>query len=124
MTATPSGDSKSANVPDPIAEDSVRARLKIAENKLTCCRDNLADARRDVRGLRRQNRRERRRELRSKAARAAVTTFSVALAVTGTIAFLLAVVLMAMGNFGDAKDALGVAGVAWGGASAIRRPRK
>ncbi|WP_159038946.1 MULTISPECIES: hypothetical protein [unclassified Streptomyces] len=46
------------------------------------------------------------------------------LAVLGAVAFVIAIVLLLMGEFGAAKDVLTFAGVAWGGAAAMRTRRK
>jgi hypothetical protein len=94
--------------------------LQVAETQLACCREGLTLARREVRSLRRQERRERRRELRAKVGPRVVVFSSVGLAVLGAVA----VVLLLMGEFSAAKDVLTFAGVAWGGAAAIRTRRK
>ncbi|MFE2261726.1 hypothetical protein [Streptomyces griseosporeus] len=133
MTTIPSGDGKSQDFPAPIRTDSVALRLELAEGNRACCRQELADAEREVRELRRQQRRERRRQLRArrrqqcralsaKAARMAVTTSPVMLTVVGGIAFLVSIVLMVCGF--SAVNALALAAAAWGGAAAIRSLRK
>lgn len=133
MTTIPSEDDKGQDFPAPILTDSVALQLELAEGNLAGCRQELADAEREVRELRRQQRRERWQELRARrrqrcralcvtAVRLAVTTSSVMLTFVGVIAFLVAIVLMVSGL--SAANALALAAAAWGGAAAIRSLRK
>ncbi|MEU6102762.1 hypothetical protein [Streptomyces flaveolus] len=46
------------------------------------------------------------------------------LAVTGSAVFAIAVVLLVMGELSKAKEVLAFAGIAWGGAAAVRTRRK
>ncbi|MEU0852488.1 hypothetical protein ABZ387_31665 [Streptomyces flaveolus] len=124
MTTFSSTDGNSQDFPVPDRSDSIEDRLQTARMRLIRCREDLADTCREVRGLRREKRRAHRRELRAKAGPRLVTSFSVTLAITGSAAFAIAVVLLTMGELSKAKDVLAFAGVAWGGAAAIRTRRK
>ncbi|WP_119580647.1 hypothetical protein [Streptomyces europaeiscabiei] len=124
MTTLPPRDGNGQNFPAPEHAESVLNPLHLAEDRLVRCRKDFAEARRDVRSLRREERRARRRELLAKAGPRVVTISSLTLAVIGSVAFAIAVVLLVMGEFGKAKDLLTFAGVAWGGAAALHTRRK
>jgi hypothetical protein len=124
MTTLPPLGDDGQDLPAPDRAEPVGVRLQAAEIRLACCRADLTRARRDVRSLRRQQRRERLRELRAKVGPRVVVFTSAGLAVLGAVAFAVAVVLLLMGEFSAAKDVLMFAGVAWGGAAAIRTRRK
>lgn len=124
MTTLPPLGDNGQDSPVPDRAEPVGVRLQVAKTRLVCCREVLILARREVRSLRRQERRERRRELRAKVGPRVVVFPSVGLAVLGAVAFVVAVVLLLMGEFSAAKDVLTFAGVAWGGAAAIRTRRK
>ncbi|MFE6366030.1 hypothetical protein ACFVP3_39515 [Streptomyces sp. NPDC057806] len=121
MTTIPCSGGRSQDLTAPAP--SVAARLNLAEDKLHSCRQGVADARGEVRNLRRLQRRERRRELRAmsvKATRRAAAS-PVALTLVGGIAFLVAVALLMRGM--SATNTLALAAAAWGGAAAIHSLR-
>jgi len=124
MTTMPPRHDNGQHLPAPDPAGAVEDRLQLAEVRLVCCRDELADARREVRALRRQERRERVRALRAKVGPRISACCFVGLAGTGSAGFVVAVVLLLMGELSKAKDVLTFAGVAWGGAAAIRTRRR
>ncbi|MEU0287493.1 hypothetical protein [Streptomyces sp. NPDC006147] len=124
MTTLPPRDDDREDFLKPDRARSVEAHaLQVAEIRLACCREGLTDARREVRALRRQARRARRRALRVKVGPCLGVLSSVGLAALGGVAFVVALALLLMGEFSVAKEVLTFAGVAWGGAAAIRTRR-
>ncbi|GAA5216963.1 hypothetical protein [Streptomyces thinghirensis] len=103
-------------------EAPVEALLAQAEHELTYRRSEFVAARTEARIQRRRARRDRRHALRKRAAHVAGATLPTAFALTGTVVFAAAAVLLLVGNFDAAKDLLALAVAAWGGATAFRRP--
>ncbi|MFF5759814.1 hypothetical protein OHA09_36290 [Streptomyces longwoodensis] len=124
MTTLPPRDGDGQDLPTPFRAPRAGIGLLAAETRLACCREDLARARREVRSLRRAERRQRRRAIRAKIGPRVVGACSRGLAVVGVIAFIIAIVLLLSGESSAARDVLAFAGVAWGGASAVRTRRK
>ncbi|MER6434506.1 hypothetical protein ABT272_44000 [Streptomyces sp900105245] len=96
----------------PVLSQTFDDFLVRAEHDLTCRRH-------EVKTLRRRARRQRRREtpLSVRAFRATLTAVSISFAVTGSVAILIAVILLITGHTDAALKAFGVSAAAWGAAS-------
>ncbi|MDU0258403.1 hypothetical protein RVN83_36365 [Streptomyces sp. PU10] len=124
MTTFSSRDGKGQDLSMPERSESFENGLQTVGMRLIHGHEDLTHACHDGRALRREKQRGRRRELRAKASARVVTLSSLALAVTGSVAFAVAVVLLVAGASSTAMDVLTFAGVAWGGAAAIRACRR
>ncbi|MGX1760664.1 hypothetical protein ACWIG5_27745 [Streptomyces lydicus] len=123
MTTMHRDDDQGQNFPRvQIEGDSVSELLAQAERELGYRRNEFVAARKEFRVQQRRVRRDRRRELRKRTAHVAGATLPPTLALIGTVAFTVAVILLAMGNVSVAKDFLAVSAAAWGGVAAFRRP--